>query len=489
MSRSGNVAALLLMFLSATEIAAVDGKGGALLSVGPHLFIDDYLIASRSGFERRLEHPTRMPEPVVTGAEDKNFQPYVSVVHDPQTKRFRMWYGIPAEDQKSSRSYLAYIESADGIHWNRPHRVLSDPGGMQVRFGASVIDDGPEFPDPSQRYKFAWNFGDFSTPSGMMVATSPDGYAWTPVSAKPPVLVHTHDINNIYHDPIRKNYLATVNMLLPEPGWTEAQGAKGNRRRTFQSTSDDLVNWTKPHEVIPPDAHDQGDFQYYAMSGYLARGPLLIGLIKVLRDDLPAETNGEVRGIGYTALAWTHDGVHWQRERQPFLDRNPTSGTWDRAMTWADCQLSVGPETFIYYGGYKHGHKVERFTERQIGLARIPRDRYVARVAGAEGGILTTRLAILDGKSISVNADVKGELRSRVLDAEGKPLSGFDFSDCEPIHGDDLQAPIRWKRSIGDVNQQPVSLQFQLRDGALYAFELHAQQQVAEEAHAGARGK
>lgn len=37
-------------------------------------------------------------------------------------------------------------------------------------------------------------------------------------------------------------------------------------------------------------------------------------------------------------------------------------------MTWADCQLVVGDEMFIYYGGYARGHKVERFTERQIGL-------------------------------------------------------------------------------------------------------------------------
>lgn len=475
MTKAGCLLAMSLLLAGATTSlpGEVEAKHPIPLSPGPHLLIDDYLIASQSGLQRRLEHPVRLPEPVVTGPEDKNFQPYVSVVRDPQSKRFRMWYGVPAQPGQASPSRLAYIESDDGIHWKRPHRVLDDPGGLPVRFGASVFDEGPEFSDPSKRYKFGWNYGDFTIPSGLMVATSPDGFDWNPIAPNPPVLVHTHDINNIYRDPIRNHYLATVNMLVPEPGWTDAQGANGKRRRTFQSTSDDLIHFTTPREVIPPDERDEGEFQYYGMSGYLARGPLLIGLIKVLRDDLPAEPGGEVRGIGYTALAWSRDGLHWERDREPFLDRNSTPGAWDRAMTWIDCQLPVGPETFLYYGGYKRGHKIERFTERQIGLARMVRDRYVARVADEQGGVLTTPPVLLEGKSFTVNARVKGELRARLLDARGNPIDGFNFADCEPVQGDFLRAPIQWKRSIAELIEQPVSLQFQLRDGRIYAFELH----------------
>jgi hypothetical protein len=107
------------------------------------------------------------------------------------------------------------------------------------------------------------------------------------------------------------------------------------------------------------------------MAGILARGDLLIGLVKVLRDDLPAEASGEKRGIGYTTLAYSRDGVTWTRDREPFLPRNPSTGTWDHAMSWGDCQCPVDDDVFIYYGGYARGHKVERFTERQIGLARM----------------------------------------------------------------------------------------------------------------------
>ena len=47
-------------------------------------------------------------------------------------------------------------------------------------------------------------------------------------------------------------------------------------------------------------------------------------------------------------------------------------------MTWIGYALPVGDEVYLYYGGYARGHKVEPDTERQIGLAKMKRDRYVA---------------------------------------------------------------------------------------------------------------
>jgi len=60
-----------------------------------------------------------------------------------------------------------------------------------------------------------------------------------------------------------------------------------------------------------------------------------------------------------------------------------------------------------------------------------------------------------------------------VLDAQSNAIRGFDFADCKPVQGDSLRSPIQWKRSVGELKQQPVSLQFELRDARIYAFELH----------------
>ncbi|MEO7300149.1 MAG: hypothetical protein ABI042_16415 [Verrucomicrobiota bacterium] len=450
------------------------------LGVGPHLFIDDFLIESSTNIQRVLNSPLRdpsLPNPVVTGPEDKNFQPFFTVVRDAVTKRFRIWYGVPAKPLGGSPSRLAYMESDDGIHWQRPHRVLENPGGLEVRFGASVIDEGPNFPDLTRRFKFGWNWGNFkaaapvASDAGLMIAVSPDGFNWTPLLTNAPVLPHNHDINNIFYDPIRKRYLATVSNLVP------TSDGKGKRRQPSQSFSSDLVHWSEPWPVIVPDAQDEGgdQYQYYAMSGYLARGGLLIGFAKVLRDDLPANPGENVGGIGYSILTWSRDGVHWQRDRTPFLPRNPASNTWDHAMSWIDCQLPVGDETFIYYGGYARGHKVERWTERQIGLVKMPRDRYVAREASAEKGMITTPLVELGGKTLTLNINARGgEVRVQIVDRKNKPIKGFAFADCEVIERNGVSERVRWKKhsDLSSLADKPLKLQFQMRAAKLYAFQI-----------------
>lgn len=422
------------------------------LGPGPHLFLDDHLIADQSNLKRVINHPVKHPDPVVTGPEDKCFQPYLTVLRDTDTGRFRIWYGVP---ESEIQSHLAYMESDDGIHWERPHRVLGDPGPIQ--FGVSILDEGPSYPDHSQRYKYGYWWG-----GGLCIAASPDGLNWRPL-ADGPVLEHNHDINSIFRDPIRNRYVAFVSSYTEGPTWT------GKRRIPMSSISDDLINWREPWVIFAPDAQDEGETQFYCMDGVIARGELLIGLLKVLRDDLPADPGGPRAGIGYTLLAWSHDGEHWTRDREPFLDRGP-AGAWDHAMAWGDEQLIVGDETFIYYGGYKQGHKIERFTERQIGLARMPRDRYVARQAGQTRGLLRTRLVSLPPTQMTVNARVEGYLRVRLTDDSGKPLAGFGWDDCTPVRGDSLAHAVMWKRPLAEVKGKAVRIEFALQRADLYGF-------------------
>ncbi len=428
------------------------------LSAGPHLFIDDRLVESERGVRRRPEPPERLSAPVVTGPEDRCFQPYVTVVRDEETGRFRIWYGVP---ESSSQSHVGTMESEDGIRWIRPHRVLADP--LPIQFGVSIIDEGPRFPDPSKRYKYGWYGG-----GGLCVAASPDGLSWKPL-APGAVLPHDHDIDSIAWDPIRKRYIAMVSSYSSGPTWT------GRRRFTKTSVSDDLLRWREPRPAFTPDAKDEGETQFYCMAGTITRGDLLVGLLKVLRDDLPADPGGPVAGIGYTVLAWSRDGERWERDREPFLERNPVPGSWDHAMTWGDCQVVVGDETFVYYGGYARGHKVERFRERQIGLARMPRDRYVAREAGKEGGTLrTVAVTLPPGAEMTVNAKVSGEVRVRVLDAQGRPIPGYDLAECAAVAGDSIRHPVRWKEPLERLAGRPVRLEFHLEEARLYGFDLAA---------------
>jgi hypothetical protein len=447
-----------------TRTAARTTTSPILLRAGPHLLLDDYLIEQASNVTRRINCPQRsLAAPVVTAREDKNFQPYMTVLRGPNLQRFRMWYGIPIN---AGQSHLAYIESEDGVHWIRPHRVLDDPG--RIAFGASVLDEGPDFPDPAWRYKYVWYNG------GMMIARSADGFVWT-ADPSHPVITGINDILHLARDPARSRYIAIYGFpSQKEDGYKgkTQNSSEGYRRCVGQSTSTDCVHWTPPRRIFAPDNQDEGITEFYSIGGVISRGDMLVGLLKVLRDDLPCDLDGKVDGIGYTVLAWSHDGEAWHRDRLPFFDRDRQPGAWDHAMAWMDYQLPVGDETYMYYGGYAHGHKVERFTERQIGLVRMKRDRYVAHEA-QKAGLLRTRLLAIQGKSLQLNVDAsKGMARVQILDANHKPIPGFRLADCTPIKTDALSAVEQWKRPLAELQGTPVRLEIALENAALFAIEV-----------------
>lgn len=436
------------------------------LQPGPYLFLDESLIESSSNITRSVNMPRRdpaIPNPLVTGKEDGCFQPYLTVLRDPQTSRFRLWYGVRTADFNTGRSHVGYLESMDGMRWIRPHRVLVDPGPIQ--FGVSVLDEGLRYPNSAQRFKYGWYYG-----NGLHVAASPDGLRWRTLSPKA-VLIHNHDINSLFWDSLLNRYIATISFYVTGPTWT------GQRRVTAQSTGTNLLHWQEPWFVLTPDDRlDAGETQFYAMDGFLRRGTLLIGMVKVLRDDLKAESPPDppdAYGIGYTTLAWSHDAEHWIRDLEPFFDRSPHRDAWDHAHVWIDEQLPVGDEVYLYYAGYQRGHKVNRFEERQIGLVKMQRDRYVGREASQSAGRILTPLLILDGEAMTLNADAHaGEVTVQVLALDGAPVPGFAKADCEVIHSDALAAPVRWTRPLSALGGKPVRLEFFLKNARLFAFEL-----------------
>ena len=113
-------------------------------------------------------------------------------------------------------------------------------------------------------------------------------------------------------------------------------------------------------------------------------------------------------------------------------------------MSWIGAAVPVGDEVFFYYGGYARGHKVEPATERQIGLARMKRDRYLALAPSGDEGTLVTRPFLVPGGRLTVNARAtRGAVLVRLLDAEGKPLDDLGAADASPLDGDVLAGEVR----------------------------------------------
>lgn len=458
-----------------------------VLRPGPQLFIDDFLIEKSAGVERRVVQPTRtLSNPVVTGAAGHlNWQPWFTVLHDAtraNDSRFRIWYNADVVADTADNKFqtrLGYLESADGVTWPAAPRMLKD--APYIRFGACVLDDGPQFQPVAERYKLMY----YADPEGPVVGFSPDGLQWTMHRSARRILTTTPAADSWHaaFDPLRRRYFL-FGKSNEAHRWTNAEGRAVSEtvRRFGTAVSDDFKTWKDFKLQFPPDHLDSGITEGYAVTGFQTRGDLLLGFYQVLRDDLTtdgapkeavaANRTEKAAGMGHTVLCWTRDGETWQRdrERDAFLTPDPAVGVWDHAMAWVGSVTPVGDELFIYYAGYRWGHKFRRSEDRQIGLVRMKRDRYVAREAGEQRGTMTTRPITLEVDSLTLNADAEtGEIRVQICDRDGRPLPGFTFSDCRRIAEDSLTAPVSWKRPLQELRGQTVRLEFALRNARLFA--------------------
>jgi hypothetical protein len=493
--------AILVPFVAASAVFAepapvdvpqqTEVKKPIALQNGPYLLIDDYLIAKSDGVERKVMQPKRfLKEPIVTsGPEHQNWQPWLTVLRDPalpEQKRFRMWYNADTVDNPAEGAFgpvLGYLESADGIYWPGPYQRLEKLDSMMV--GCSVVDDGPQSHIPSERYKLMY----FSSRAfGPVVAFSPDGLRWTMHNHGESILNDKtgNDSSHASYDPLRQRYLLIGKSLRPYT-WTNVEGRKVSQTiRTYgTSFSKDFKTWTDPKQVFVPDEKDPGVTEWYGAVGFQVRGDLIIAFLQVLRDDLSAEgapkeavdcnLGNPGSGMGHTVLCWTRDGETWHRDRQTdaYFEPVPEVGAWDHAMAWISSAVPVDDEMYLYYVGFRWGHKYRRSVDRQIGLVKTMRDRYVARQAGEQEGVITTPLITLTAKAMTLNADaVGGEVQMQITDADGKPLPGFSFADCQPITSDALDEPVQFRQPLSELKDKPVHLEFNLRNARLFAFNL-----------------
>jgi hypothetical protein len=292
------------------------------------------------------------------------------------------------------------------------------------------------------------------------------------------------DIIDIFYDPLRKHYgLFLKTTAIAEDNYIPGfRSDHYYRRLVGMSTSQNLLQWKRPWRIILPESRDEGLLEFYACTKPLVRGNLMITFVRMLHDEKPVEPGGEFDGIGYTTLATSRDGISWQRHDDIFFDRNPMPDTWDRAMTWVSCVLPVGNENYVYYGGYKLGHKKGKLRWRQLGVAKIPRDRFVSRSAEGKtpGRFLTAPFYCPRNQSFRLVLNARAEqglIRVRICDEQGNPLSGFDYTDMEPVRGDDLTLPVKWKDDSGkttcsiQIDKPVFRIDFELTNAHLFAFE------------------
>ena len=137
--------------------------------------------------------------------------------------------------------------------------------------------------------------------------------------------------------------------------------------------------------------------------------------------------------------------------------------------------LTVGDEHRIYYGGMSERH-YSRGRHLNIGLATLPRDRFIGQAAGSEEGTLLTRPFRLEGEELRLNiAASKGHVGVSLLSESGEALEGFAAQGAARARAvDELAWSPRWARPLSSLRGQTVRLRLDLRNAVVYAFQFAA---------------
>jgi len=143
--------------------------------------------------------------------------------------------------------------------------------------------------------------------------------------------------------------------------------------------------------------------------------------------------------------------------------------------------LRRGPDLLQYYVGYDftHGEYVsfdEMRGRGRVFAARQRRDGFVSVHAGQAGGQFSTPPVVFDGRRLVLNLDASGTgaVTVELEDAQGLPLRGFAFADCDPVLQNQMAAPVSWRQGGTDLSAlagQTVRLAFRLHSADLYSFQ------------------
>ena len=421
------------------------------IDIGRQLFVDDFLV-ERTTLTRTHHRPTYFARnPVLTGGMVFSD----GVWYDPQDRIFKMWY--------LTKGGTAYATSKDGLAWDKPR--------LDIRDGTNLVQTSPRDSstvwidllekDAKKRYKM---FRSYSRPEQkswcLWVHFSADGIHWTdgePTGA-------CGDRTTVFYNPFRQVWVYSL-----RHGWGQP------RRRRYWETRDDVVKgaqWGANSAPAMWCGADRLDLprQDYKVTPELynldcaAYESLMVGLFTIWRGQFPGREKPNEVCVGYS-----RDGWSWTRpDRRGFLPISENKGDWNwgNVQSAGGCCLVVGDQLYFYCSGRGNGNVTA--------LAMLRRDGFSSMDAGKDEGILTTRSVRFRGKHCFVNVDdPRGELRTEVLDRDGKVIAPFSRGNCTPIvSADRTSQQVQWKGAVdlAALSGQTVRFRFHLTNGKLYAF-------------------
>lgn len=413
---------------------------------------------------------------------------------------YRLWYDSHGPGYRiDSDSKLCYAESSDGFTWRKPTLNLREYegdkrtnivfdknlGGFGYWCGTVFLD--PVAP-PSERYKLIYSASGGSRPEvgGWQVrgAVSKDGLVWKPIP-EPILDNYMGDTQTVaYYDRKIGAYVGYFRSWT-ESGFSGSSSVGYSRRAVARAITKDFREWPIPETILSLGIDYHPSHDLYTNAHVLYPG----------RDDLhlffPGQFDREKDSIE-VYLATSRDG-----RRLNYFGKRPIvplggKRSGREGKIYAGCGLvPLGKDKFAlpcvgysttHWGYCSLPHSVATF---QIGTgnegayfwATWEKDRLVA-IEAAEEGFFSSLPIDQKVTKLYLNFTTRpaGELRVQIVqlglyEEEKKPISGYTFSDCSPIHGDELKYLVSWrgKREIPGSKEKPVAIQFKMNQAKLFA--------------------
>ncbi len=490
--------------LSAAVVCLQADETKPVLDVGSRrqLLFDELFLEQAVGVRLRVNRPFQDPDPVLVPDQpwEQSVSAYTTVLQD--EGRFRMWYDVstPATDREPSRRVVCYAESDDGVRWRKPivgqiewngsrqNNIVAPSSAAGGMGGAAVFrdDQGP----PAERYKLWTKYYPSEEETaqgirpGLYAFVSPDGLRWTmlgPERGYPLSRGNAADSHNLcFWDADAGKYIAFVRM--------KRHGPPPRDRTCWVGlmTSDDFENWTTAREVFRAD-------EQMAVPGRQPERLPPVDLYTPGGMKVPGIPNAYILLPTYyyhwrqdafpstidAGLATSRDRVTWWRpppeDRQPFLRLGPDRSASSGMLFSFPWPVSVGRETWIYYGGIGHDHRSEEPSYGSgIFRSRLRREGFVSVDAGYRGGEFTTPVLTFSGDRLELNLDgsAGGWLQVEIQSADGTPISGRQIDSCDTVRGNALARTVSWsgESDVSVLAGTPVRLRFVMRSMKLYSF-------------------
>lgn len=390
-----------------------------------------------------------------------------------------------------------YAVSSDGIRWERPELGLVEYAGSRknniFEFSGSMCVPALNPRGPAEEKFMAVS----EYKGGLYLSVSPDGLRW---KMKPePVLPFSADTNNqVVYDPVLEKYVAFLRGFpgrrtimrcefdtLDQAPWPYRAG----QRQPDQTGTIYLEDELEKVMDVDQDDPQLPDLDINHLSAALYAPGVYLGFPGLFRK-YPGGLDRQGRekhryfaqgndGAFETQLAVSRDGRNWTRpDRRPYVSAGLCGGPDGGLIMVAPGLIRRGAEVHQYYGGKRttHGIFEPGADQHEAAAFRLvqPKDRFIAAVAGAQGGRFRTPLLCHSGRRLELNLDCGGlgETFAQILDEEGKPIQGFSRADCDPVDLNHLAQVVTWRgrADVGATAGHPIRLEFFMRSSKLFTF-------------------